>query len=323
MTENSRFAAIGECMIELCDQAQTTIAFGGDSYNTTAYLARLGKGRGLSADYITALGDDPYSDEMIATWREEGVGTDLVRILPGRLPGLYAIRTDNAGERSFYYWRDQAAARDLWKGDDWQDLVARMTGYNLIYLSGITLSIYDDESRDRLAAALKAAREAGTTIAFDGNYRPRGWPDVETARRVMTRFLNLTDIALPTFDDEHALFGDEDVNRCAARLADCGITEMAIKLGSAGCLLSVQNRQVFVPTDEVENVVDTTAAGDSFNAGYLASRMIGAPQLPAAQVANQLAAKVIQHPGAIMPIDSMPDILPTIAPPEPPKLIQI
>ena len=77
MTENSRFAAIGECMIELCDQAQTTVAFGGDSYNTTAYLARLGKGRGLSADYITALGDDPYSDEMIATWRGEGVGTDL------------------------------------------------------------------------------------------------------------------------------------------------------------------------------------------------------------------------------------------------------
>jgi 2-dehydro-3-deoxygluconokinase len=320
MTENTRFAAIGECMIELRDQEKTEVAFGGDTYNTTAYLARLGAGRGIHADYITALGDDSYSDEMLESWRSEGVGTDLVRTLPGRLPGLYSIRTDQMGERSFYYWRQQAAARDLWKNDDWQELARKLCTYNVIYLSGITLSIYDSESRDRLATALEMAREAGATIAFDGNYRPHGWPDAETARRVMTRFLQLTDIALPTFDDEQALFGDTDVNACVARLAGCGISEMAIKLGATGCLLSVQNRQVFVTTEEVDDVVDTTAAGDSFNAGYLASRMIGAPQLPAAQAANRLADMVIQYPGAIIPKENMPDVVPTVTPPEPPQM---
>ncbi len=323
MSEILRFAAIGECMIELRDQKETEIAFGGDTYNTTAYLARLGKSRGIEANYVTALGDDPYSTGMLDTWQNEGVRTDLVRVLPGRLPGLYSIRTDEAGERSFYYWRERAAARELWQGGDWKALAEKLKTFDLLYLSGITLSIYDAESRDRLAVALTEAREAGAVVAFDGNYRPQGWPDIETAREVMSRFLRLSDIALPTFDDEQALFGDEDVSACAARLAEYGVGEMAIKLGPAGCLLSVQGRQVFVPTEAVSDVVDTTAAGDSFNAAYLASRLIGAPQISAAQVANRLAGSVIQYPGAIIPIDAMPNILPTITPPKKPELREI
>ncbi len=83
--------------------------YGGDTLNTAVYLARLGVG----VDYITALGDDSLSDEMIAGWAAEGVGTRRVARLPGKLPGLYMIQTDDKGERRFFHWRDSAAARSL------------------------------------------------------------------------------------------------------------------------------------------------------------------------------------------------------------------
>ena len=101
-----RVASIGECMIEIAVKpgGDAQLASGGDTLNTAVYLAR----QGVAVDYVTALGDDPYSDEMLARWQAEGVGTGLVPRLPGRVPGLYMIRTDDRGERTFHYWRDRA-----------------------------------------------------------------------------------------------------------------------------------------------------------------------------------------------------------------------
>ncbi len=69
-----RIASIGECMIELRQMpgGHLTRSFGGDTLNTAVYLARLG----AEVDYVTALGDDPLSDEMIAGWQAEGIGTE-------------------------------------------------------------------------------------------------------------------------------------------------------------------------------------------------------------------------------------------------------
>ena len=109
-----RVACIGECMVELSERPDGSLVrgFGGDTLNTALYLARLG----VAVDYVTALGDDVWSDEMAAAWAREGIGLGQVRRLPGRMPGLYIIRTDPAGERSFHYWRERAAARDLFAG---------------------------------------------------------------------------------------------------------------------------------------------------------------------------------------------------------------
>jgi 2-dehydro-3-deoxygluconokinase len=100
----TRIACIGECMVELREEADGRLsrAYGGDTLNTAVYLARLG----ASVDYTTVLGDDPWSDEMIAGWQAEGIGTELVVRLSGRLPGLHVIQTDASGERRFSYWRD-------------------------------------------------------------------------------------------------------------------------------------------------------------------------------------------------------------------------
>jgi 2-dehydro-3-deoxygluconokinase len=215
-------ATIGECMIELrhTDAQTLKLGFGGDTLNTAVYLARAGRDAGIRVDYITALGDDRYSQELLDGWREEGIGTDLVARLPGRLPGLYIIRTDERGERSFTYFRSAAAARDMLRDGRDARLAERLAGYACLYLSGITLSILDDGQRQSLMSILDGLRAGGTQIAFDSNYRPVGWPRIDDARKWMNEALRRCDIALPTLDDEQRLFGDGDADACLTRLRD-------------------------------------------------------------------------------------------------------
>lgn len=306
----TRVATIGECMIELrhTDGETLKLGFGGDTLNTAIYLARLGREAGLRVDYVTALGDDAYSDGMLAAWAEEGVGTDLVARLPGRLPGLYIIRTDERGERSFTYFRSAAAARDMLREGRDARLAERLAGYACVYVSGITLSILDDEHRRKLMAVLDRLRGAGTRIAFDSNYRAAGWPTIEAARAWMTEAWRRCDIGLPTLDDEQRLFGDADAEACVARLRQFGMGEIVLKLGSEGSVVWSRDAPTLtrVPPAKVANIVDTTAAGDSFNAGYLYGRLTGKDPAASADLAGRLAAAKIQHPGAIMPRDAMP-----------------
>lgn len=291
--------AIGEAMIELSgpDIFHPALRFAGDVMNTAIGLARLGVSTGLA----TALGDDAFSDTLVAMLAAEGVGTAAIARLPGMLPGLYAIRTDARGERSFHYWRSASAARRML--DDGGD--ARLAGHlaraSHLHLSGISLAILTEPSRRRLMALLADARARGAIILFDGNYRPALWPDVAGARAAMQGMARLAGIALPTFDDEAALFGDRSPEAVARRLHDLGVAEVVVKEGLAGCLVSLAGQQHHVPVPEAMRPVDTSGAGDAFNAGYIAARLAGQAPTAAAMAGHRMAATALQHRGAIPP----------------------
>ena len=306
-----RVAAIGECMLELIrrDDGSFALGFGGDTLNTAVYLARAASANpDFAVDYVTALGDDPMSEEMLSAWRAEGVGTGGVSRLAGRLPGLYLIRTDAAGERRFFYWRREAAARSLFATEETERLLAALGAYDLIYFSGITLGVLTPEARLRLLRALEAARAAGRWVAFDSNYRPALWPHAAAAREAMAAFLPVTSIALPTFDDERALYGDIDPAATAARYRSAGVAEVVVKRGAEGCLLLAEGKSLAVPAAIRRAPVDTTAAGDAFNAGYLAARLLDTAPERAARAGAAIAGAVIGHRGAIIPRDATPTL---------------
>jgi 2-dehydro-3-deoxygluconokinase len=294
-----RVAAIGECMVELRhrDEHLLELGFAGDSFNTALYLARCTRRERVAVDYVTALGTDPYSEAMLATWRHEGIGADRVARLPGRLPGVYFIRTDARGERRFFYYRSATAARELFCDAASQSLLEALPGYDVLYFTAITLSLLDPAARERFRLALMAARGAGRLVAFDSNYRPASWADAAAARAAITPFLDTLTLALPTFEDEQALWGDATMAETLTRYAARGI-EVCVKRGDSGCFLADGER---VPVLERIAPIDTTGAGDSFNAAYLTARLAGQSPAEAARAGHILAGTVIRHRGAIMP----------------------
>lgn len=302
-----RVVSIGECMVELhsTEPGQFHQSFGGDTLNTAVYMARLAAPGALEVTYATALGDDPFSDEMLTGWRAEGIETDLVARLPGRLPGLYVIAADRRGERRFYYWRSAAAARDVLRTPMADRLAASLGGSDLVYLSGNSIAILDGESRRRLLGLVGSVR-GQTRVAFDSNYRAANWTSPDDARHWMVEFLRCCDIAMPTFDDEAALFGDRAPEDTCARLLGLGVAEVVVKNGPSPCRIASKAGQEDIPAEPVERPVDTTAAGDSFNAAYLVARLCGVAPRDAARSGHRLAAAVIQHKGALIPRDAMP-----------------
>jgi 2-dehydro-3-deoxygluconokinase len=297
-----KVACIGECMIELRQAPGGLFSrgFGGDTLNTAVYLARFG----VEADYITALGDDSLSDEMIAGWQAEGVGTAKVARLKSKLPGIYMIETDAKGERKFFHWRDSAAARQLMSLPETDAILTSLATYDLVYLSAITLSIYDETGRARLLAALKYIRQRGVRVAFDTNFRARGWPDLDVARRVFAEAFATADIVLASTEDLLPLFPGESNDALLARIAS---PDVVLKLAEPASIVRFGGATNEVKAEPVTKpVVDTTAAGDSFAAAYLAARLSGADPVAAARAGHHLAGVVVCYPGAIIPGSAMP-----------------
>ena len=309
-----RVACFGECMIELQGQAfgEMRQTFGGDTLNAAVYLARCGQGAGLQVDYATALGDDPLSDGLVLRWQAEGLCTGLVRRLPGRMPGLYLIEVDDRGERRFHYWRDQAAARSYFDTADGDTPLERQAdALDALVFSGISLAILPPAGRERLLRLAARLHARGARVVFDNNYRARLWPDAATARAGFDRALQHTDIALLTLDDEQALAAHDSPAAVLERTLALPVPEVVVKRGRDSTLVRLlgQSPQA-VPTLPVPQVVDTTAAGDSFAGAYLAARLAGLEPAAAAAAGNRLAATVIQHRGALIPRALMPSPAP-------------
>jgi 2-dehydro-3-deoxygluconokinase len=298
LAKASRIAAIGECMVELREtpEGSLTRGFGGDTLNAAIYLARLG----TRVDYVTGLGTDAWSDAMAAAWAAEGVGVGQVRRIAGKEPGLYLITTDARGERKFRYWRDASAARVLFDQSDGADLTAQLAGYDLLYFSGITLSIYAPDARAKLMDAAARLRARGGHVAFDTNFRPAGWPDKGVAETAFRAAMAAADLVFASTEDLDLLYGAAGSSVFAAATAGC---ESVLKHPDLTCALSGYGT---VSGSPAARVVDTTAAGDSFAAAYLAARLEGQNPREAALAGHRLAGIVVGYPGAIIPKEAMP-----------------
>lgn len=305
-----RIAVIGECMIELSQkESGLSRGFGGDTLNTAVYIARQVEEAQLSVDYVTALGTDSFSREMMAAWQQEKVQTALIQQMDNKLPGLYVIETDAKGERTFYYWRNDAAARYWLESDRAEEICQQLAEFDYLYLSGISLAILTPQSREKLMALLASCRRNGGKVIFDNNYRPRLWSSAEETQAAYQAMLACTDIAFLTLDDETLLWGEASVDEVIARTRAAGVSEIVIKRGAESCLVSLPDASLIeVPAVELpaSKVIDTTAAGDSFSAGYLAVRLCGGSAEEAARRGHLTASTVIQHRGAIIPLAAMP-----------------
>ncbi|MGR6980584.1 sugar kinase [Testudinibacter sp. P27/CKL/0425] len=298
-----KLAIIGECMIELNGEPFGSMwqTYGGDTLNTATYLARTTPKSAVEIYYVSAMGSDKLSLGMMAHWQADGINTELVLRDETRQPGLYLIQLDAQGERTFLYWRNQSAARYLLQHNDYPRVLQQLKNMDMIYLSGISLAILPDSDRILLLKQLAELAKSGVEIAFDSNYRPALWESRQKTQEIYTALLPIVSVALVTFDDEQAIWADADEQATIKRLKQAGVSNVIVKSGKNGAIFnSIENIERRVTTIPVENVVDTTSAGDAFNAGFLNEYLRNKPLDICCRQGNQVAGVVIQHKGAII-----------------------
>jgi 2-dehydro-3-deoxygluconokinase len=302
------FISIGECMAELqaTDGGLYRLGFAGDTLNTAWYMRALTRTEDVTVDYCTAVGTDSLSSKMLAFLKANGVETRFVKEVSDRTVGLYLITLTGA-ERSFTYWRSASAARLL--AEDKEALAASLSQADAIYFSGITLAILSAAHRRNLLSVLQEMKSRGTTIAFDSNARRRLWPSDGAMKTAMIEGYKASTLALPTFSDDQALFGDATPTDCAKRIAGYGVKEIVVKEGGNPCVVSLDTNLFSVAPEPVQDIVDTTGAGDSFNAGYLAARMSNREPLEAAKLGHRVAGRVIRERGALLAMASFSDLV--------------
>lgn len=289
----ARIVCCGEGMLELSHQGSDwKLGYGGDTLNTAIHLARLGH----DVAYFTALGEDDFSERLLQDWQAEGLDTSLILRHPERTAGLYGITADAGGERSFTYWREGSAARELFDLADSEVRQRAIAGCDLFYYSLISAAILPNNGRIGLLTLADMVHGEGGKVAFDGNYRPKLWESTTAARGVHDGAIRAADIGLPTLDDERALMGERDADAVAAHWQALGCAETVVKLGAVGCRLP--DGDVIAP-ERVLRPVDTSGAGDAFNAGYLDARLRGGAPAEAAAAGHALAGWTIMRPGAI------------------------
>ena len=295
-------------MIELQEIQSKTIqqTFGGDTLNTAIYMARLGADLPIEVDYVTALGTDSFSDAMIAFWEKESVGSSMVQRIDGTLPGLYYIQLDESGERFFHYWRGEAAVRRCFEYPDSEQVLARLDQYDAVYLSGTSLAVLQPVSRQRLLDRLSRIHGQGKKIFFDCNYRHQVWQSLDDAINTYNRICSISHTVFLNLEEGASLFNQDTVKGIHKALSRIGVHESVVRDGSNPCSVACDGDIDRIPARQVSHVVDTTAAGDSFSAAYLLARWFGHAVYDSTLLAHRMAAYVINHKGAIAPLEAMP-----------------
>lgn len=293
----------GECMVELMTTARSPLAntmkqsFAGDVFNTAVYLKRTFSQ--AKVHLVTAVGKDEFSLDMIQYFENESIGTDFVFQSDDKIPGLYSIQLDDAGERSFTYWRENSAARSVMSFIN-DDISQQFNPGDVFFFSGISVGVVKPDDRDSFWRFVNQLKAAGITIVFDLNYRPKLWASEDEAREQFRLAFQAADILLPGVDDFAAIFALDQVEEIIAFFAQYDYQELVIKNGDKNVYCISAAEQEIVDVTPVAKVVDTTSAGDSFNGGYLSARLAGKSIADSVEFANQVAGFVIQHPGAIV-----------------------
>lgn len=300
-TMSKRIVMIGECMVELSRVGDDTYRqrFAGDVYNSAVYLKRTAE-QPLTVHFMTAVGTDPLSERLIKEVQQEDLDTRLIFRAPMARVGLYLIDVDDHGERKFVYWRETSAAKQVMQCFQRERASWLVQGVDMLYFSGITLAILSPPDRRSLFEVIVELKRSGSTIVFDPNYRAALWPDSNEAAEALLRAYQLADIALPGLDDHKLLFSAATADDVLRHLQEIGVREIVVKDGINGVRIAADDVLLSTPAYPVNHIVDTTAAGDSFNGAYLSARLAGLAPAPASQFAARVASFVVEHPGAIV-----------------------
>ena len=300
------FISIGECMLELSAMQKDLwrMSVAGDTLNT-AWYARACLSNNWHVSFATKIGNDGMSSKVIDFLNENNIGTDRIYHDSSRTIGLYAIHLNN-GERNFTYWRENSAARLL--ANDQKILKSMLKDSNLVHFSGITLAILPPEGREKLLQILGELRKKGTIISFDPNIRFKLWDSLDLAKYTISKGACLSDIILPSFEEESKCFGDNKPIDTINRYKELGTNIIVVKDAGSSIYGKDKFSQLTCVEIKKKQLVDSTGAGDSFNGVFLASYIAGFDLENSIKKAHNISSHVIEQKGALLPINEVKKI---------------
>jgi len=269
--------------------------FGGAPMNTIVGVARLG----IDAGAIAAVGDDPFGQFLIKELKKNRVDVSQVKVKKGRRTTIAFVANEpKSGERTFFFYRKP------WTGETSDSSLepneidlSYITKAKILHVSGFALS--QNPCREAIFKAIKHARKIGVRVSFDPTLRVEVWDSEATLRRTYSRALRLSDIAVFSMEEAEFAFGTSEADVAARKALKYGVGIVGIKLGEKGSyIMSKDGNSVQVPAFEVRPI-DTTGAGDGWNAGLLVGLCKGWDLEKCATVANAIGALVVTRRGAI------------------------
>jgi 2-dehydro-3-deoxygluconokinase len=297
---------LGEAMVEFNQDRNEptcyTAGFGGDTSNCAIAAARIGARSG----YVTQVGDDVFGAQLLALWRDEGVDSAGVRVVPGAETGVYFVTHIEQGH-AFTYRRAGSAASRMARDDAaFAPFLRQVSRARTLHVSGISQAI-SASARDTVFAAIEIARGAGARVAYDLNFRPKLW-SVEAARPVIQRTVAVCDLFLPSVDEVALLAGTRGPEEALQWAHGLGAPTVLLKLGAQGCWVSQRGAGVTRLQPYPVSPRDATGAGDCF-AGVLHARLAaGDDVVSAARAANVAAALKTLGVGAVAPLPRWPQV---------------
>lgn len=258
------------------------LGLGGAGANTAVHLARLG----MPVRFIGCVGDDVLARVVRAALAEPGLEAALATV-PDAPTGAIAVFVDESGQRTMFPQRGANERVD-------SRLVAERwpAAPSALFVSGYALMT--ESTRAAAQLAMERARAAGVPIAID----PASYANIiDVGVQQFLEWCRPATILLPNRDEAAVLAGGAGTPEAALERLSRLFPVVVAKLDREGAKARRGDEAVHVPPQTVP-VVDTTGAGDAFNAGFLAAYLRGASLADAVAAGNACAARVVQHMGA-------------------------
>lgn len=259
---------IGECLVEFSSAGNGLyqLGYSGDVLNALSSAHRLG----LSTGLITAIGDDPFQSGLRQILLDEDIDLTRAPVLPGKANGAYFINFDDSGAPMFHFLRKDSAATETFSAQSLEYLVTYARQARVLLFSSIPLAVMKE--REKLFALLTAVK-GETHLCYDLNVRRALWSDTSKLVSMFEQLAPLVDVIFVTNDDDRLLFGERDAHVALAEYRRRGFKLVVFRRGSEKTLVADGDVSFEVPVPRVSKIVDSTGAGDAFNAGFIAGML--------------------------------------------------
>ncbi len=277
---------------------------GGAPANVAVGVARLG----VSCGFIGKVGDDQFGRFLTETLRSNGVNTQSVLPTSEAPTAIAFVALSPDKKPDFFFYRDPCADLLLAPKDLPRDWLKQT---KILHVGSVSLT--REPSREATRQAAELATKSGARVTFDPNLRIDLWKGgIKECRQEVLRILPFTDFFLPSIEELLLLMETRDSQEAINNLLELGPRVICIKMGSDGILVvdasSSGAPEMFEQAAFPVDVIDTTGAGDAFNAGLITGVVEGLPLKEAVKQGNAVAALAIAKKGAMTGLPTRPQL---------------